>query len=51
MKNFPVTSSTLSAKDLGVFAIEKYGLGENTACTLFRTGINHTYFINDGSTK
>ncbi|KGO88066.1 aminoglycoside phosphotransferase [Flavobacterium rivuli WB 3.3-2 = DSM 21788] len=51
MKNFPVTTSTLSAKDLGLFAIEKYGLGENATCTLFRTGINHTYFINDGNTK
>jgi len=51
MKNFPVTSSVLSAKDLGVFAIEKYRLGKDATCTLFRTGINHTYFITDGSTK
>ena len=51
MKHFPVTSSTLSAKALALFIIEQYGLSRDTTCTLFRTGINHTYFINDGSLK
>jgi Ser/Thr protein kinase RdoA (MazF antagonist) len=51
MTNFPVTTSTLSAAALGQFVKEKYALNENCTCQLFRTGINHTYFIADNETK
>lgn len=51
MTVFPVTSSTISEKELGEFAKEKYGLSENYDCKLFRTGINHTYFLSDNETK
>ncbi|WP_339837332.1 phosphotransferase [uncultured Flavobacterium sp.] len=51
MTNFPVITSTLSEKDLGVFIQEKYTLGEGFTCKLFRTGINHTYFMADAFSK
>lgn len=51
MTTFPVTASTLSPKELGLFIAEKYGLNNNFSCNLFRTGINHTYFISDSKTK
>ena len=51
MTPFPATASTLSAKALGQFAIEKYGLDSESTCTLFRTGINHTYFITGNNFK
>lgn len=51
MTVFPVTSSTLSAKELGLFIIEKYNLNKNGSCELFRTGINHTYFITENEIK
>lgn len=51
MTHFSVTTSTLSAKALGQLVIEKYSLNKNSTCQLFRTGINHTYFISDNKTK
>ena len=51
MTTFPVTASTISAKELGEFAKEKYGLNKNLDCKLFRTGMNHTYFLSDSETK
>ena len=51
MTHFPVTTSTLSDKALAQLVIEKYSLNENSTCQLFRTGINHTYFISDNETK
>lgn len=51
MTTFPVTASTISAKELGEFTKEKYGLNKNYDCKLFRTGMNHTYFISDNETK
>ncbi|SUX46348.1 phosphotransferase [Chryseobacterium indoltheticum] len=51
MTTFPVIASTLSEKDLSNFIIEKYNLNSNFECKLFRTGINHTYFISDSNTK
>lgn len=51
MTQFPVTTSTLSATALGQFVIKQYNLSENCTCQLFRTGINHTYFIADNETK
>lgn len=51
MTTFPVTTSTLSESELGKFIREKYTLNENFKCKLFRTGVNHTYFITDNETK
>ncbi|ESU27145.1 phosphotransferase enzyme family protein [Flavobacterium limnosediminis JC2902] len=51
MTTFPVIASTLSEKDLGNFILEKYNLNSNFECKLFRTGVNHTYFISDSDTK
>ena len=51
MTVFPVITSTISEKELGEFAKERYGLNENYNCKLFRTGMNHTYFLSDNETK
>jgi len=51
MTTFPVLASTLSEKELGLFITEKYQLNENFICKLFRTVVNHTYFISDNETK
>lgn len=45
MKTFPVIASTLSQTELGKFITEKYQLKESFDCKLFRTGVNHTYFM------
>ncbi len=47
MYTFPVTTSTVSARHLGLFIQEKYGLSTATNCKLFRTGINHSYIVSD----
>lgn len=51
MTTFPVTASTLSETELGNFIKERYQLNKNFICKLFRTGVNHTYFLSDTSTK
>ena len=51
MTTFPVTASTLSETDLGNFIKEKYQLNKNFDCKLFRTGVNHTYFLSDANKK
>ena len=51
MNVFPVTTSTLSAKELGELIKDKYQLNENFNCELFRTGMNHTYFLSDNESK
>ncbi|MBJ6367029.1 phosphotransferase [Snuella sedimenti] len=51
MMELPVSRSTLSAKELGEFAKDRYQLNENFICNLFRTGMNHTYFLSDNETK
>lgn len=51
MKVFPVTASTISEKELGEFAKDKYELNKNYVCKLFRTGMNHTYYLSDNETK
>ncbi|MBP6302385.1 MAG: phosphotransferase [Bacteroidia bacterium] len=51
MTTFSVIASTLSEKELGNFIKEKYQLSENFKCKLFRTGVNHTYFISNNETK
>ena len=47
MTTFPTIASTLSAEHLSEWVREKYGLAESTTCRLFRTGINHTYFVSE----
>ena len=51
MTTFPITASTLSETALGEFISEKYQLEGNFDCKLFRTGVNHTYFISNTNTK
>ncbi|TYB75821.1 phosphotransferase [Bizionia myxarmorum] len=51
MNSFPVTASTLSEIDLGIFIMDRYSLPETSHCKLFRTGINHTYFITNTEAK
>lgn len=51
MTTFPVTTSTLSENDLGDYVKEKYNLENSFECKLFRTGVNHTYFISNGVAK
>lgn len=50
MTNFPVTASTLSATALGTLVKQQYNLTDDFKCSLFRTGINHTYFIKNKNT-
>lgn len=51
MPTFPAIASILSATALAEFIRSRYSLGENVDCKLFRTGVNHTYFISDNETK
>ena len=51
MTTFPVSNSTLSEKELGDFIKDKYNLSESFECKLFRTGMNHTYFISNTKRK
>ncbi|SKB88310.1 Ser/Thr protein kinase RdoA involved in Cpx stress response, MazF antagonist [Soonwooa buanensis] len=51
MKTFPVIASILSPKELGEFIIEQYQLNNDFECSLFRTGVNHTYFLSNEDTK
>ncbi|MDN3665078.1 phosphotransferase [Algibacter miyuki] len=51
MNTFPVTTSTISAKALEVYIKKQYKLDESYTCTLFRTGMNHTYFLSNKNTK
>lgn len=48
---FPVITSTLSAKELGEFIKAKYQLNKDFKCELFRTGMNHTYFLSNNKDK
>lgn len=51
MNPFPVYDSRLSASHLGVFLAEKYQLGDTVHCRILKTGINHSYLLNDGNNK
>lgn len=51
MSTFPAIASTLSQTELGKFISEKYQLKEDFDCKLFRTGVNHTYFMLGTRTK
>ncbi|MFT3702023.1 MAG: phosphotransferase [Agriterribacter sp.] len=51
MNPFPVSSSVLSSAHLATFVADNYGFSANTTCHLLKTGINHTYAIDNGSEK
>ncbi len=51
MKTFPVIASIISPTELGAFINEKYQLENHFECKLFRTGVNHTYFLSNVHTK
>ncbi|WP_159021544.1 phosphotransferase [Formosa sp. L2A11] len=51
MSVFPVITSTLSASALGQFLIKTYRFSEASTCTLYRTGMNHTYFVTNKNKK
>jgi Ser/Thr protein kinase RdoA (MazF antagonist) len=51
MTTFPVIASTLSEKELGDFIKKRYELTDDYNCKLYRTGVNHTYFISKNETK
>lgn len=51
MPTFPVLASTLAETALGDFIKAQYNLHEAFRCKLFRTGVNHSYFISDKSTR
>jgi len=51
MTTFPIIASTLSQTELGKFVTEKYQLKEYFDCKLFRTAVNHTYFMLSTHTK
>ena len=48
MTDFSVISSILSPTDIAGFVCEKYSLAPGTTCKLLKTGINHTYQIDNG---
>jgi Ser/Thr protein kinase RdoA (MazF antagonist) len=51
MTTFPIIASTLSQTQLGRFICEKYQLDQSFDCKLFRTGVNHTYFMSNSHKK
>ena len=51
MKTFPVIASTISPTELGEFIIDQYKLENHLDCKLFRTGVNHTYFLTSQTSK
>lgn len=51
MNSFPTTASILSEKDLCQFIKDRYDLQGEYSCKLFRTGVNHTYFISSSKKK
>jgi Ser/Thr protein kinase RdoA (MazF antagonist) len=51
MSIFPASASTLSENELGLFIRDKYDLDGSFVCKLYRTGVNHTYFISNTITS
>lgn len=51
MKTFPVIASIVSPIEIGKFISNKYQLKDNFDCKLFRTGVNHTYFVSNQNSK
>ncbi|WP_433835646.1 phosphotransferase [Flavobacterium anhuiense] len=50
-QEFSVINSTLSANKLCEVVQNKYNLGQNTDCKLFRAAMNHLYVVADGVEK
>ncbi|WP_428666270.1 phosphotransferase [Runella sp.] len=51
MNSFPVYDSRLSASHLGAFLQECYQLNDPIHCRILKTGISHSYLLNDGVNK
>lgn len=51
MTHFPVTNSTLSAAQIGLFLQKQYLLSNDTECQFIKAGINDTYLVTDNSEK
>lgn len=51
MTHFPVTCSTLSADHLAFLIKDTYNLKSGTSCKLLKTGINHSYLIEEAEQK
>ena len=51
MEKFPVISSILSANHVGLLVAKKYGLVGDVSCTLLKTGINHSYLVENVMSK
>lgn len=51
MQTFPVISSTVSAKHIGFFVQQQYGLKETAKCSLLKAGVNHSYLVTVGNDK
>lgn len=51
MKTFPVIASIVSPIEIGKFISDEYQLKDNFDCKLFRTGVNHTYFVSNQNSK
>ncbi len=47
----PVLRSIISHEFLKEYLIDQYNLSEGCTCSLFRTGMNHTYFVTDSEVK
>jgi Ser/Thr protein kinase RdoA (MazF antagonist) len=50
-EKFPTINTTLSPDRLGQLIQEKYGLTDNTECSIFRLAMNHLYIIHNGENK
>ena len=51
MNPFPVYDSRLSASHLGQFLQTRYSFNDTVQCQILKTGINHSYLLNDTSNK
>ena len=51
MKTAPVLYSIIQPNFIGQVLKSTYNLSSNCTCRIFRTGINHTYFVEDNTEK
>lgn len=51
MNPFPVFDSRLSASHLGVYLQNHYQLSTPLSCRILKTGISHSYLIDDGASQ
>lgn len=50
-KKFSTINSTLSPNELGKLIQQKFGLSDNTLCSIIRLAMNHLYLVQDGENK